>query len=106
MTGERVAVTDGATISLSNEFPESFDRPASQRDASGRWRRAGRVSIATPQEGPMPATAMASLPYALMALAGGVLWWGDHYRAASIPPWAPYDFDWTYFLATALGVWW
>jgi putative membrane protein len=50
--------------------------------------------------------AMATLPYVLMAALGAILWWLDRYRAASVPAWAPYDFDWTYFLATALGACW
>lgn len=46
------------------------------------------------------------LPYALIGLLGAVLWWLDRYRAASAPVWAPYDFDWTYFVPTMLGAWW
>jgi len=49
---------------------------------------------------------LAALPYVLIAVLGAVLWWVDRYHAASAPDWAPYDFDATYFIAAALGVWW
>lgn len=50
--------------------------------------------------------AATTLPYVLIAVAGAVLWWLDRYRAASVPIWAPYDFDVSYFTATVLGIWW
>lgn len=42
----------------------------------------------------------------LLAAGGGALWWLDRFEAGSLPAWAPYDFDWTYYLATALALWW
>ncbi|PHP65947.1 hypothetical protein CSC94_16650 [Zhengella mangrovi] len=60
-----------------------------------------------PDHGPRPGTrAMAWLPYGVIALLAAVLWWLDRYQAASVPVWLPYEFDATYFVATALAVWW
>lgn len=46
------------------------------------------------------------IAYALIAVAGIALWWADRHHAASVPVFAPYDFDWTYYLSIALFVWW
>lgn len=65
------------------------------------------MSVAATQEIPARSgQAAAWSAYAFIAALGALLWWLDQYRAGSLPVWAPYDFDWTYFLSVALGVLW
>jgi putative membrane protein len=37
---------------------------------------------------------------------GGTLAWLSLYHPTELPPWAPWDFSWVEYLATALGTWW
>ena len=39
-------------------------------------------------------------------LLGGTLSWLTLNYPTALPPWAPWDFSWVEFLATALGLWW
>ncbi len=79
------------------------------RHSHGLARKTNRhtVSVAIAQQQPRQPPQSASLAaYGVIVAAGVLLWWLDRFRAASVPSWAPYDFDWTYYVAAALGVWW
>ncbi len=65
------------------------------------------LSLAIPQGETRPDSRLPdAIAYGAIAVLGLLLWWADRYHAASVPAWAPYDFDWTYYLAAALGAWW
>jgi len=44
--------------------------------------------------------------YLLLAVVGAFLWWASRYHAAAMPQWAPWEFSWSWFLATTLALWW
>jgi putative membrane protein len=44
--------------------------------------------------------------YLLLAVVGAFLWWASRYHAAAMPAWAPWEFSWSWFLATTLALWW
>jgi len=44
--------------------------------------------------------------YLFVVVLGAFLWWASHYRAAAMPVWGPWEFSWSWFLATALALWW
>jgi putative membrane protein len=41
-----------------------------------------------------------------IAFAGVLLWWLSRYHVASLPAWAPWDFSFSWFFATAFPLWW
>lgn len=43
---------------------------------------------------------------AAIALASVLLWWGCQFHAAAMPEWAPWEFSFSWFYATAFPLWW
>jgi len=69
------------------------------------------IAEATRSGGPAAPASEASRPgdwafYLLLAVVGAFLWWASRYRAAAMPQWAPWEFSWSWFLATTLALWW
>jgi putative membrane protein len=46
------------------------------------------------------------IAYPMIASVGAVLWWACATYPATLPPLAPWDFSWLWYLATALALWW
>ena len=64
------------------------------------------TSAATLDSFRRPVRLDAAVVYPLIVVVGCILWWADHYRAASLPAFAPWEFEWTWYLAATLTLFW
>lgn len=64
------------------------------------------TSTATLEDFRGPVRADAVVVYPLIVVGGMVLWWADRYRAASLPLWAPWEFEWSWYLSATLSLFW